>query len=109
MTTLSIKLNRRVTIQAPATGTDEYGAPTIGAWTNVAEVWASVTDISGREYLAAAAVQNATVTKILIRYMDGIKQAMRVLSDGKIYNIEAVLGQDKRMLLLMCASGANNG
>ena len=109
MTVFSIQLDRRVTIQSPATGTDEYGAPTVGSWTTLAEVWASVRDVSGREYLAAAAVQNATVTKIYIRYMDGIKPAMRVLSDGKIYNIEAVLGQDKRTLLLMCSTGSNNG
>lgn len=96
------RLDQRVTLQTPATGQDAAGEPTAG-WTDVVTVWASVVDISGREYVAAAGVQNAAQTKIGIRYRAGVVPAMRVLHGATAYNIEAVLGQDKQSLLLMCS------
>lgn len=103
------KLNRVVTIQAPATGQNSYGEPNVG-WTDFAiGVPASVIDVTGREFLAAAAVQNAAETKVTIRHIDGITSAMRVLHQGTAYNIQAVLGTDRRSLLLMCERGVNLG
>lgn len=110
MTALAIQMTQRITLQAPATGQDENGGPLTG-WTNVVadgdgKIWASIIDISGREFVAAAAVQTSAQTKITIRYRAGIHAAMRVLHGAVPYNIEAVLGQDKRTLLLMCVRGA---
>ena len=105
---LATTLNKRITLQAPATGQDDYGAPLSG-WTDVAIVWASIVDISGREFIAAAAVQASAQTKLTIRHRDGVLPAMRVLHGAVIYNIEAVLGQDRRELLLMCSRGENDG
>ncbi|MGZ9713904.1 phage head closure protein [Glaciimonas sp. GNP009] len=102
MSTLSTQLDKRVQIQARATGLDDDGEP-LGGWSNVATVWASIVDISGHEYVRAAAVQNAVQTKIVIRYRLGVVPAMRVLFGSDRYNIEAVLGQDQRALLLMCS------
>ena len=96
------KLNQRVTLQQ-ATVTQDAAGELVPAWADFATVWASVVDISGREYVAAAAVQNTAQTKITIRYLVGITPAMRAVHGSDIYNIEAVLGQDKRTLLLMCA------
>lgn len=96
------KLNRRIVIQAPITSQDANGEPVAG-WTMVATVWASIEDITGREYLAAAGTQNPVQTKIAIRYRAGIVPAMRVLDGETAYNIEAVLGQDRISLLLMCS------
>ncbi|MBK5206121.1 MAG: phage head closure protein [Polaromonas sp.] len=97
-------LDQRITIQTPATGQDAYGSPLTG-WTDFATVWAGIQDLSGREYLAAAATQNATTSKITIRHLAGIVPSMRVLHGAVAFNIEAVLGQDKRQLLLMCSRG----
>lgn len=102
------KLNQRVTIQAPPTGQDENGEP-LTTWTDFVadtpdhKVWASITDISGREFVAAEAGQNKVQTKIGIRYRAGILPSMRVVHGTDTYNIEAVLGQDNRSLLLMCS------
>lgn len=100
------KLDKRITLQAPATGQDGNGEPLSG-WTNVVtdgdgKVWASINDMTGREYLAAAATQNAVQTKICIRYRPGIAPTQRVLHGADVYTIEAVLGQGKIGLLLMC-------
>ena len=96
------RLNKRVTIQSPATGQDATGEPTTG-WTDVATVWASIVDVSGREYVAAGGLQNSAQTKIMIRYRSGIVPSMRVVHGSDTFNIEAVLGQDRRSLLLMCS------
>lgn len=100
------KLNKRVTIQTPATGQDETGEPLTG-WTNFVtegdgKVWASITDVTGREFLAASADQSEVQTKIGIRYLAGVLPSMRVLHGPVAYDIKSVLGQDNRSLLLMC-------
>ena len=101
-------LSTKVTIQQSVTGQDESGQP-INKWVDVATVCANVTDISGREFIASAALQNTVQTKITIRYQAGIVPAMRVVHQASIYNIEAVLGQDKTSLLLMCSRGTGDG
>ena len=99
------RLNRRCTLQQPGTTTDELGQP-IPGWTDVATVWASIVDVSGREYVAAGGLQNSAQTKITIRYRSGIVPSMRVVHGSDAYNVEAVLGQDRRGLLLMCSRSA---
>lgn len=96
------RLDQRITLQAPVTGQDAAGQPATG-WTDVATVWASVLDISGREYIAAGGVQNTATTKITIRYRAGVVPSMRVMHGATAYSIDAVLGQDRRALLLMCS------
>jgi SPP1 family predicted phage head-tail adaptor len=102
MSALALRLNKRVTLQSRSTDQDATGQP-LNTWADVATVWAEVNDISGREYLAAGGVQNSAQTKITIRYRDGVVPSMRVLHGDAVYNIEAVLGRDKRTLLLMCS------
>lgn len=104
-------LDKRITIEAPAAGQDAFGEPST-TWTTVAPMWASLKDLTGREFLAAAAVQNAVQTKITIRYPGNavtILPGMRVVHGADVYNIEAVLGQDKVMRVLMCSKGVNSG
>ncbi len=102
---LSQRLNRRITIQEATTGQDAIGQP-VNTWSDVATVWAAINDLSGREYLAADAAQNAVTTKITIRHLDGLAPAMRVIAGEDEYDVEAVLGTDRRTLMLMCVRGA---
>jgi SPP1 family predicted phage head-tail adaptor len=104
------KLNCRVTIQSLQAGQDAIGQP-VTTWTDVATVWASVEDLTGREYQAAQATQNPVQTRIRIRYRAGIVASMRALYGNVIYNIEAVLDRDggRVELQLMCTKGLNNG
>ncbi|HQS59733.1 MAG: hypothetical protein B7Y56_03040 [Gallionellales bacterium 35-53-114] len=95
------KLNRRIIIQTVGTTQDAIGEPG-GDPTTFATVWASVEDLTGREFIAAGGTQNEAQTKIAIRYLAGVLPAMRVLDGSTAYNIESVLGQDKKSLLLMC-------
>jgi len=102
------KLNRRVTIQQAGTTQDANGE-IIDGWSTFATVWASVVDVSGREFLAAGGTQNEALTKVAIRYLAGVVPAMRVVCGADTYNVQSVLGQDKRSLLLMCSRGVSDG
>lgn len=105
---LSQQLNKRVTIERKATGQDAFGQPLTG-WEPVATVWASIEDMTGRQYFAAQAAQNQVQTKVTIRHRDGIEPAMRVIHGTTIYDIQAVLGTDRHTLALMVAKGLSNG
>ena len=105
------QLRDRVTIQARSTVDNAVGEPTL-TWSNIAtNISANVTDASGREYIAGQAITNAVTTTIVIRYRTGVTAAMRVLSRGVIYNIEAVLEPEnkRREMHLMCVRNVANG
>ena len=83
------RLNRRVTLQAPGTATDELGQP-IPGWTDVATVWGDVRLRSGLESVKAGAVVSTVQASVRIRYRTGINAGMRVLVDSVPYEVLAV-------------------
>lgn len=73
---------------------------------------AEISALSGRELIAAQAVQSKVTTRIRIRMLPGVVARMRIRHRDEIYNISAVLpDQVSRAshLTLMCESGANEG
>ena len=53
-------------------------------------VWAAVTNLHGKEYFEAKAAQAENTVKFTIRYLAGIDQTMKILFQGKAYNITAI-------------------
>jgi SPP1 family predicted phage head-tail adaptor len=107
------KLRYTVTIEQRS-DTPNANGDTVTAWaTFAANVPASINDLSGRELIAAAATQSEISTRITIRYLAGVNAAMRVRgSDGRLYNIAAVVGDNKsgaEWLTLVCSQGLNDG
>lgn len=104
------QLRHQTVIQSPPSGQDDDGNPRTD-WRTVCQPYAKKEDLSGRELFAAQAAQSEVTTRFRIRYRTGLSAKMRLLCDGVIYNIEAVLDRDgrKRELQLMCSSGLNNG
>lgn len=105
---LGQKLNRRVLIQKRTTARDAAGQPVAG-WQDIAEVWAAIRDLTGQQYIAAQATQNAVTSEITIRFIEGITAAMRVVHGADIYDVKDVQGQDRRTLKLMSVRGLSNG
>lgn len=101
-------LKNIITIQDRAETTDEYGGP-VYSWADYATVWAGVEPLSGRELIAAAAAQSTVTTRFRIRYRDDITSAMRILHNGKKYNIFAVIdiNEDHKELVIMASSVVN--
>lgn len=95
-----------VTIQAPGTTQDAIGEPVAG-WTDFVTLRAGVRDLSGRELIAANAVQSQITTKVTIRFRNGVLPAMRVVRGADVYVIESVLNPSGKRdwLVLMCVKG----
>lgn len=52
---------------------------------------ARIAPASGREFLAAAAIQSEIVARIVIRHRPGLNAKQRILHNGDIYNVHAWL------------------
>lgn len=104
-----IQLQRFTTIVNPDTGDRTQ------AWAAVEgadSLPAEVVPLSGREFLAAAASQSTVTSRIQIRWRAGVTAANRLVHGDVIYNIEAVLPDNKsgrEWLTLMCSQGVNDG
>lgn len=85
----SEELKHRITFQILETLTNENGFE-IETWVDFKDLWAAVTNLHGREYFEAAAVQAENTVKFTIRYTDEIETTMRVLFKGKQYNISSI-------------------
>lgn len=104
------KLRHRVTIQSPPTAQDEVGQP-VGDWVDFATVWADVRFINGLEAARTGIPTSAVTASIRIRYLAGVSANMRVLHDGKVFDVKAVLpdSTSRRYLDLSAQTGNNNG
>ncbi|MBV1817167.1 phage head closure protein [Clostridium cochlearium] len=85
----SEELKNRMTLQILETLTNENGFE-IETWVDFKDLWAAVTNLHGREYFEAAAVQAENTVKFTIRYTDEIDTTMRIFFKGKQYNITSI-------------------
>lgn len=106
------QFRHRITIQSEATVQDANGDITTG-WADYAtDVPAAWQAGPGREYLAGEATRAEVEGRFTIRYLSGVTAAMRVLWDGRVWNIKAPPLLDetaRREMVLMVGSGANDG
>ena len=73
---------------------------------------AQLSPLSGRELIAAQAVQSLVTCRIRMRYRAGITARMRARQGNFVYNILAVVpdpGSGIEFLTLLCSSGINQG
>nr|DAL96910.1 MAG TPA: Putative head tail adaptor [Caudoviricetes sp.] len=82
-------LDKRITLQKCITTTNESGFE-VETWEDYKTIWAAVSNLHGREYFAAAAVQAENTVKFTIRYLQGLDTTMRILFQGKQYNITSI-------------------
>lgn len=99
------KLKHRLTLQKYSYTRDAAG-DVIPVWTDLAQVYAKVEGVQGREFLAANAQQHATTWRIIMRYRNDFDMSDRLVAGGVAYNIKAILpNNDRTQLVLMCESG----
>jgi SPP1 family predicted phage head-tail adaptor len=73
---------------------------------------AEITALSGKELIAAQAVQSQVKARIKIRYRPGIVASMRVLHRLAIYNVEGIIPDPDsgfEFVTLLCSTGVNEG
>lgn len=89
------KMRHRVTIQQQSQAQDSHGQET-EVWADVETVWASVRPVSGREFFAASGERSDITHEILLRYEPTLTPRHRIVYDGRIFDVVAVLNSDER-------------
>jgi SPP1 family predicted phage head-tail adaptor len=106
-------LRHRVAFEELVADLDSDGA-TVENWAPSfpTPVSAEIKALSGRELIAAQAVQSKISTRIKVRYRPGFKATMRGVHRGVIYDVEAVIPDPDSgigFLTLLCSSGVSDG
>lgn len=109
------RLNRRITIQRRGPEQDEAGQP-IDGWVEVAKPWAWIKGQTGMGVGRQMAGEGTVATSLnvysfRIRYRPAITDAMRVLYDGRVYDIKHVRHDlaGREWTDLVCELGGNDG
>lgn len=111
MSTLGPKLRHRVTIEQQTNEKDSDGNDSTVWATFVQDEPAEVAFLSGKEFISAQSAQSLVLGRMTVRWRPGIDASMRVVHDGVVYNIQAVLPDStgRRWLSFMFATGTNDG
>lgn len=96
---IASRLRQRIMIQQPDNTADDAGGVT-KSWEDLAPVWAEVEPISASEVLQADSLRSEVTHRVTIRYRDDVTNAMRILFEGRVFNIRAVTNLLERGILL---------
>ena len=102
------KLDQRISVERLQGGFDELGQPLPDTWAPLFTCWAAVEPLTGREYLAAQALQSEVTARIRMRFRPWMTAEDRVIHDGTTYNIVSLVDvrSGHRELVLMCKAVA---
>lgn len=98
-------LRDRIHIQRKTGGADDWGTPLPEGWENISpgRIAASVLHKSGLGTIKADAEVSIVRASIRIRRRSGLDAGMRVLFDGNVYELKAVLpGPTREYIDLVC-------
>ena len=102
-----VDFQRRVNAQDPTTG------EVVPQWVNIfTSVPAAIEPLSGKEFIAANAVQSEITTRITVRYRAGVNATQRIKHGTKIYNVYGSLpDRDSGLtwLTIPCGVGTDLG
>lgn len=74
------------------------------SWSLVAQTYAAIEPIKGREYFEAGRVNEETTHLIVLRYLPGLTSDMRVNWNGRLFDLQAVINKDERNRELECTA-----
>ena len=99
------QLKHQIHIQHKTEVKDAWGTPLPDAWENLTAkpIWANVRFLSGSEAIKAGADVSTVRASVRIRWRTGIDAGMRVLYQGQVLDIEAILpGGNRQHVDLVC-------
>lgn len=104
------RLDQRVQLQRPVRARDGYGAEPAG-WEDVAQVWATVVPVSGRERITAPQVMAEDSIRVHLRLLAApeLDETWRLVHGGRPYRIEGVARYPREGRLELSCSHAAAG
>lgn len=96
------RLRHRIRIEEQLRTPDGIGGAA-SVWTPVAEVWAEITPLAGREVSASGGIEGRVTHELRLRHRDGVTPAMRAVLGARVFEIRAVVdvGERRRFLRLL--------
>lgn len=101
-------MRERVSFYSPPADRDAVGQAT-GDWSPEGTRWAEVLPLRGREFFAAAAVQQEMSVKIRIRRWDDVNTTWRAQWDGLYYDITSAVRVGTDMTEILMVQGVKDG
>lgn len=107
----STRLRQRITIQEQVEDIDSDGLRSV-VWVDfLSRVPAEVLTGPGRESIQSGSKFAETTARITIRMVEGVNPKMRILWQGKVYNILDISNDEHatREIRMRCSDGLNDG
>lgn len=108
-----MRLNHRITIQAPATGKDTWGQPNAG-WTDVATVFADIRPVSAREKMRAGALEAELSHTVRVRWQAVLSDytaldGLRLVFGLRVFRVVSAHSPDeaRRAVIFNCIEAGN--
>ena len=96
------RLRHPVTIEQVTNTQNPQTGEITETWTAIASEWAAIEGINGREFVQSNALQAETTYRITMRKR-ALDTAMRIVSDGVTYGIEAILPDNRETQITVMA------
>lgn len=88
-------MDQKATIESPTEGTNSIGEPTF-TYSTFATRWIALLPLSGAERVASMQNEGTVTHRVRMRYTSGLKPKMRLVSDGRTFEIDSVVERGRR-------------
>ena len=99
MSGLASRLGKRITIQEEALTTGDAGGQMV-IWSDFVKIWAEIKPLNGRERLQSEQLNSSITHTVTIRHIDGVNADMRIIYQGRVFNVIAVINPFESNIVL---------
>jgi len=88
-------MDQTAEIQTPTEGVNSIGEPTF-TYSAFATRWMALLPLSGAERIASLQNEGTVTHRVRMRYTAGLKPKMRLVSEGRTFEIDSVVERGRR-------------
>jgi SPP1 family predicted phage head-tail adaptor len=88
-------MDQKAEIQSPTEGVNSIGEPTF-TYSAFATRWMALLPLSGAERIASLQNEGTVTHRVRMRYTAGLKPKMRLVSEGRTFEIDSVVERGRR-------------
>ena len=89
------QMTERVRVEQPTEDRNRFGE-SVQSWATYSERWASIEELSSREFLSQGQQQTEITHRVRMRYVDGLTQNMRLIWRGRTLEVISLLEHNNR-------------